>query len=87
MISRSSIASALMLLSPLVTISVLAGCQSIPMIQTTGTRAAEAEATLAADVCRAWPVTPYSSSKDTPETVVGNRANNAARAAYCKAVP
>lgn len=57
---------------------VLAACQSIP-----ATRTDETEKTIAADVCRAWQVTPYS-SRDTPETQLGNRANNAARAAYCR---
>lgn len=37
-----------------------------------------------ADICRrAWRPTPYS-SRDTPETQLGNRANNAARDEFCR---
>ena len=64
---------------------VLAGCQSTTetLIGGTEKRSADAEQAIADDVCRAWPVTPYS-SRDTPETQTGNRANNAARDAYCR---
>jgi uncharacterized lipoprotein YajG len=68
-------------LLPLVTTCLLAGCQ---LTSTTRTNAAEAAAAIAADVCRAWQPTTYS-SRDTAETQLGNRANNAARDAYCGA--
>jgi len=41
---------------------------------------------LRADTCRrAWKPTPYS-SRDTTETQLSNRANNAARDEYCRGV-
>lgn len=57
---------------------LLAGCQMIPTTSTAGT-----EAAIAADVCRVWSPVTYS-SRDTPETTLEVRANNAARAAYCR---
>lgn len=61
----------------LATTFFLAGCQ-----QTLTTRTDATEANIVRDVCRAWPITTYS-SRDTEETILGNRANNAARSAYC----
>lgn len=77
MSSRSSIASALIVLSALATTCLLAGCSP-----TLSTQTAATEAGIAADVCRAWQPVTYS-SRDTEQTQVEARANNAARAAYC----
>ncbi len=60
----------------LVMLSALAaGCQSkpIPGIVTTDR-----------PVCTVWKGISYSAMRDTPETVSEVRANNAARAEYCK---
>lgn len=57
----------------------LVGCQSI---QTT--RTAETEEKIAEDTCSVWKAVTYS-SRDTPETQLEVRANNAARKAYCGA--
>lgn len=35
-------------------------------------------------VCAIWTPATYSASKDSPETIDGNRALNARRDAYCK---
>lgn len=35
-------------------------------------------------VCALWSGLTYSASKDTPETVLGIRQNNAKRSSYCK---
>lgn len=70
----------------LATMFSVAACQSILPTPTAGTeeRAAEAEAALARHICQeAWLPTTYS-SRDTPETQLGNRANNAARDAFCR---
>ena len=56
----------------------LAGC-----LETRATRIAATDKRAAVAVCSAWLPTTYS-SRDTPETQLGVRANNAARAAYCK---
>lgn len=67
----------------------LAACSPTLTTLTGGTSAGASagavrtERAIASDVCRAWPVTPYS-SRDTPETQLTNRANNASRAAYCQ---
>jgi hypothetical protein len=46
---------------------------------------AQIERELAVRICKdAWLPTKYSSSKDTTETVDGNRANNRSREAFCK---
>lgn len=58
--------------------SCLAGCQLIPP-----TRTAATETAIVSQVCRAWVPITYS-SKDTAQTVLEVRANNAAREAYCK---
>lgn len=60
---------------------LLAGCQL-----TSSTRIAVTEAAIIRDTClHAWRPTTYS-SRDTPETQLGNRANNAARAKWCEGV-
>lgn len=71
---RASVSTVLPLLAMTL---YLAACQ----LQTT-TRTAATDAAIAADVCRVWQPTTYS-SRDTAETQLGNRANNAARDAYC----
>jgi len=61
----------------LVTMCLLAGCQSIP------TQTAETEAAMVADLCdHAWRPVIYS-SRDAEQTQIEARAANAARAAYC----
>ena len=72
-------ASALKLLALLVMTSSLAGCLHL---QTTPTGATEADREVTAGVCSVWLPTTYS-SRDTEETQLGNRANNAARDIYC----
>ena len=57
----------------------LAGCQSL---NTTRTAATEADASIAAGVCRVWVPVTYS-SRDTEQTRLEARANNAAREEYC----
>lgn len=72
-------------LSTLAMTCFLAGCSQTLTTLSGGTEPAEeADQAIATDVCRAWKPTPYS-SRDTPETQTGNRANNAARVAYCPA--
>lgn len=66
--------NALMLPTLLGTMLSLAGCLSISTTQTV-------ETDLVTGVCKAWQPTTYS-SRDTPETQTGNRANNAARKAW-----
>lgn len=53
-------------------LALLAGCQTIPI---TGT---------GKEVCLIWTPATYSAKGDTPETIEGNRALNAKRAAFCK---
>ena len=77
MLSRTRTGSAWTLPLMLVMTCWLAGCQSIPTIRT------DATDTIVVDVCRVWqPVT--WSSRDIEQTQIEARANNAARAAYCK---
>lgn len=71
-------ASASIALSMLATVFLTAACSP-----TTQTRIAGTEGQLAADVCRAWLPVTYS-SRDTDQTQIEARANNAARAAYCR---
>ena len=78
MISCSNKRSVWTLLLPLGMIFCLAGCQTIQP-----TRTAATDQRIAADVCKAWTPVTYS-RRDTPETQTEARANNAARAAYCK---
>jgi hypothetical protein len=56
---------------------LLAGRQSILPTNTAAT-----EKSIAADTCRAWRPVTYS-SRDTEQTKLQARANNAARDAYC----
>lgn len=71
-----SVSTVLLLLA---TTFCLAGCQSSLTTQTDAI-----ERRIVDDTCkRAWLVTTYS-SRDTSETQLGNRANNARRDAYCK---
>lgn len=51
---------------------------------TVQTSAARIEATAAQKICSAWPYTPYDSERDTPETVLGNKKNNAAKKSFCE---
>lgn len=74
---KSFMASAWTLPFLLVMTCLLAGCQSILPTNTAAT-----EKSIAADTCRAWKPTTYS-SRDTPETKTEARANNAARDSYC----
>lgn len=69
--------SALMRLPMLATMLFLAGC-----LPTTTTHIAGTEANIAAGVCRVWKPVTYS-SRDTDQTRLEARANNAARDAYC----
>lgn len=62
----------------LVTMCFLAGCQMNPT-----TNIAATEIMLAAHVCKVWQPVTYS-SKDTDQTKLEVRANNAARHAYCQ---
>lgn len=59
---------------------LLAGCQVIP---TTQTAAIKADKSIADNVCSVWKPVTYS-SKDTQQTQLEVRANNAAQAGYCK---
>lgn len=70
----------------LVTLFLLASCSPTLTTLTGGTSAAVTEQSIAADVCRAWKAVSYS-SRDTPETQVEARANNASRDAYCGKAP
>lgn len=56
----------------LLTLALLAACS---MTRTTGT---------GREVCLIWTPVTYSAKGDTQETIDGNRALNARRAAYCK---
>lgn len=58
----------------------LGGC--LP-IQTTQTGAIEADQVVVTSVCRAWLPISYS-SRDTEQTQLEVRANNAAQSAYCR---
>ena len=60
-----------------------AACQQIP---TTRTVAIEADTMIAEDICDVWLPVSYS-SRDTDETQLEARANNAARDAYCGGAP
>jgi hypothetical protein len=75
-------ANAWMRLLLLAMLCVLAGCSPTLTTLTGGTDAAKTEQSIAADACRAWKPVTYS-SRDTPETQLGNRASNAARESYC----
>lgn len=75
--SKFYIQSALTMPLLLVMMLFLAGCQ-----QTLTTRTAETERAIAGDVCSVWVPRTYS-SRDTEETQLEVRANNAARNAYC----
>lgn len=79
MSSSSFKASALRTLLLLGMTSSLGGCLHL---QTTPTAAIDADKAIAAKVCTVWLPTTYS-SRDTEVTQTGNRANNAARDAYC----
>lgn len=57
----------------------LAGCTLTP---TTQTAAIELDAEITQSVCGVWKVVTYS-SRDTEQTQLEVRANNAARGAYC----
>jgi uncharacterized lipoprotein YajG len=76
---KSSTASGSAALLMLATTSFLAGCSP-----TSSTLTVETESAIAADVCQAWQPVTYS-SRDTEQTQLQARANNAARAAYCNA--
>lgn len=65
---------------------LLVGCQSIQTTLTGETEVAKAERSIASDVCRAWKPVTYS-SRDTPDTQLEARSNNAARTAYCAQEP
>lgn len=87
---RSLIESVLTIPLLLATTFYLVGCQSIRTIHTDETDEASRRAAdsavekLVHDTCeRAWLPTPWS-SRDTPETQLANRANNAARKSYCR---
>lgn len=79
MSSSSFKASALRTLLLLGMTSSLGGCLSL---QTTPTAAIDADKAIAAEVCREWVSISYS-SRDTEQTRLEARANNAARDAYC----
>ncbi len=74
---KSFTASASAALLTLATTSFLAGCSP-----TTSTLTVETEGAIAAGVCQAWKPVTYS-SRDTEQTQLEARANNAARASYC----
>jgi len=57
--------------SALLMLGLLAACTTIRTTATTP------------DVCLIWTPATYSASRDSPETVEGNRALNARRDAYC----
>lgn len=57
----------------------LVGCQSL---QTTRTAGIEADQAVTAGVCRVWVPITYS-SRDTDQTRLEVRGNNAARGEYC----
>lgn len=59
--------------------SLLVGCQ---LTQTTETAAINLDRELTAQVCDVWKPVTYS-SRDTDQTQLEARANNAAREAYC----
>lgn len=61
----------------LATTFFLAACSQTLTTQTVAT-----DKIIAADVCRAWPRTTYS-SRDTEQSQREAQANNAARSAYC----
>lgn len=65
-------------LLPLVMTLFLAGC-----LQTTTTHIAATESKIVAGVCKVWVPVTYS-SRDTLETQLKVRANDAARDTYCK---
>jgi hypothetical protein len=76
-----SLSRAARMLLPLLAMLFVTGCLSTPK-----TRIGETEAAIVADVCRVWLPVTYS-SRDTAETVLEARANNAARSAYCGEKP
>lgn len=67
----------LKLLKMLAMMFCLAGCSL-----TTTTRTKETDARITAGVCTVWKPITYS-SKDTPQTQLEVRGNNAAQKAYC----
>lgn len=79
MSSSSFKANGLKLLLVLGVTSFLGGCLSL---NTTRTSAIEADKAIAAEVCRVWVPVTYS-SRDTEQTRLEARANNAARDEYC----
>ncbi len=68
----------LKLIALVMSCGLVAGCQS-SKIHSTGITAETRP-----PVCTVWKGISYSAKHDTPETVSEVRANNAARAAYCK---
>ncbi len=66
------------LIALVMTCAMVAGCQS-GKIRSTGITADPRP-----PVCTVWKGISYSAKHDTAETVSEVRANNAARAAYCK---
>lgn len=79
--SSSSRTTALSVLMTLGMTLSLAACS--PTL-TTQTAATEADRSIAAGVCRVWVPVTYS-GRDTEQTQIEARANNAARVAYCSA--
>lgn len=79
MSSSSCKASVSRMLLTLGMTSFLAGCS--PTLGTP-TAATEADTAAAAGVCRVWTPVTYS-NRDTEQTQLEARANNAARKAYC----
>lgn len=75
---KSLMTSASIVLLMLAMVSLLAGCETIQPTHTTVT-----ESRIAAGVCRVWQPVTYSNSRDTAETILQVRANNAARDTYC----
>lgn len=62
----------------------LAGCQTLGQINTTGQLPAEAEARIAAQVCRLFPNQTHDSELDTRLTNDQIKLFNQRRDAYCK---
>lgn len=79
---KDFMASAWMLPLLLAMMCVLAACSPTLTTLTGGTDAPAAEASISADVCRAWKPVTYS-SRDTGQTQLEARANNAGRDSYC----
>ena len=79
MSSSSFKATGLKLLVLLVMTSSLGGCQSLTTTRTAGI---EADKAVTVGVCRVWVPITYS-SRDTDQTRLEVRGNNAARGKYC----